>query len=75
MLADWRSRQGSLQGTALLHTLCPALFCHFVEHLTVWGVELIATHQAPWLDSTGLLQVCLALFAVVFVYSQYLCPL
>ncbi len=68
MLADWRSRQESLQGTALnshplpssyfafvlcihvrqgtalIHTFWLALFRHFAQYLTVWGVEPVVTH-------------------------------
>ena len=26
---------------------------HFMQHLTVWGVEPVVTHQTSWLESTG----------------------
>ena len=25
---------------------------HFIQHLTVWGVEPVVTHQTSWLEST-----------------------
>ncbi len=26
----------------------------FIQHLTVWGVEPVVTHQTSWLESTGI---------------------
>ena len=31
---------------------CAAVFM-FIQHLTVWGVKPVVTHQTFWLESTG----------------------